>query len=218
MIPGTELITEYYRTPCLTVASAIVGRSLKLSALSAAYMVEACHFFDIATSDLYKSATWHHLERLSLTSREIQFSQDKTSAVKQLLVAAAQATMRMPRLHVLKIWFANVDAPGIRRGAFVFLYNRTQSEAYISWTGDWSVTLDPAVSSAWAVVAERSRVPLRINGAVLDAEIANCHGLNIKALQLQSPVIHRASLLEMCRETEGYDKLAANCLIGATNE
>lgn len=185
------------RNPDPIVSRMVALASLKLEHLSASFIVDASHFFE-----LEPSWEWPNLTSLVLTSRLL--TPENSIEIGAMLQAAAAAAMKMPRLETMEIWNG-------RKGlAALFKYqafrNRHLQEARLIWRGTWILRMEPPILRAWEAVVHQ------YNGWRLDwvqerleeADIKS-HGDAIHYLMLSSQVIRPISLQQIRTEQKALE-------------
>ncbi|KAK3394510.1 hypothetical protein B0H63DRAFT_48274 [Podospora didyma] len=90
---------DLIRIPAPNVGRAVATASLKLEHLSASFMVDADDFLQ-ARQRFWE---WPNLNSLALTSQLLTPGESQVD-INDMLIAAAAATMRMPKLRTMKIW------------------------------------------------------------------------------------------------------------------
>ncbi|KAI3337028.1 hypothetical protein HD806DRAFT_542763 [Xylariaceae sp. AK1471] len=169
---------DLIRIPDLSVSEAIAKASLKLEHLSASFIADASHFFDVACKPSFK---WPNLTSLVLTSQSLTPDEDLVT-IYALLQAAATAASNMPQIRTMEIWNG-------RRGlAGLFRYRLTERHrpAVVTWRGTWGLTLPPQLRQVWE--AELLNVQVK------------CHGDAVFYLQLAKPVLRPTSLQQIRAE------------------
>ncbi|KAI0804922.1 hypothetical protein GGR55DRAFT_681551 [Xylaria sp. FL0064] len=177
------------RIPDLSVSEAIAKASLKLEHLSASFIADASHFFDVACKPSFK---WPNLTSLVLTSQSLTPDEDLVT-IYALLQAAATAALNMPQIRTMEIW------NGCRGLAGLFRYQLTERHrpAVVTWRGTWGLTLPPQLRQVWEAVA------LKHGGSgccyieeLLKVQV-KCHGDAVFYLQLAKPVLRPTSLQQI---------------------
>lgn len=155
-------------------------------------MVDASLFFH-AREPSWK---WPNLTSLALTSR--LFAPDANPAeIDNMLLAAAAAAMKMPKLDTMEIWNGQVGL------AMLFRYqpDRKGGPAVITWKGTWDFALRSSVIQSWEAVAlEHRSQGLVIAKELLDAAVVRNHGDAIQHLKLLTAVIRPVSLWQIQME------------------
>ncbi|KAI8635122.1 hypothetical protein F5Y19DRAFT_406623 [Xylariaceae sp. FL1651] len=187
------------RIPDPSVSEAIAKASLKLEHLSASFIADASHFFDVACKPSFK---WSNLTSLVLTSQSLTPDEDLVT-IYALLSAAATAASNMPQTRTMEIWNG-------RRGlAGLFRYQLTERHrsAIVTWRGTWSLTLLPQLRQVWEAVALKHGG----SGCCYVEELLNvqvkCHGDAVFYLQLAKPVLRPISLQQI-RAEHGFKEEA----------
>jgi hypothetical protein len=149
--------------------------SHNLEELHVAYLYDAEHFFvDLDTWPKVAPTTWTRMTRISFTSELLVYNKFPLDAdakwytpddevriqpdwqvlydMGKLLMAAARAAQRMPRLEVMELW--NTCA----RASTIFRYRR-QPEGQtdpprIELNSSWNARFSPDVLRAWEVTAK----------------------------------------------------------------
>ncbi|KAG6356205.1 hypothetical protein INS49_015592 [Diaporthe citri] len=179
------------------IVSRSVGRaSLRLKHLSGAFIVDASDVFLGASRE--PSWAWPNLTTLALTSRLLAPDAD-SGAVDGMLVAAATAARRMPKLETMEIWNGREGLAGL----FRYRSARRGRTAGISWRGTWDLALGEDVIQAWETVANMYRRGglVVVKEKVMDAKI-RFHGDAIHHLGLEAQVVRPVSLYQMRMERD----------------
>ncbi|KAK1655795.1 hypothetical protein BDP81DRAFT_456634 [Colletotrichum phormii] len=181
--------THAFREPVRAVGQMIALASLKLEHLAASYITDTSHFFEIRSE-----WAWPNLKSLTLTAKILTPDKVDSTGIGALLLAAAAAAEKMPRLETMDIWNG-------RKGlAALFRYQvfRNEGEAVLTWRGTLDLAMEPAVIQAWQVVTKQydiSRLDVvveRLYGAIIRS-----HGDAIQHLGLSSQVIRPVSLQQI---------------------
>lgn len=188
---------EPLRTADPVVAGSVARASRGLKHLSAAFMVDADNFFTSAIG--HPNWEWPHLTSLALTSRDLT-PEAREDSVAGMLIAAAVAARRMPRLETVEIWNGREGLAGL----FRFRSARRGRTAGISWRGTWDLDLGKEVIQAWEVIAHRYRRAelVVVNEEVLDAGKIRFHGDAIHYLGIEAQVVRPVSLYQMRMERD----------------
>lgn len=119
-----------------------------LEYMSVAYLTDAIDFFDFDKSDPGSGLKWPNLQSLALTTRAFRPSAPSLK-LSNLLVAAARAALRMPKLQTMEIF------NGDRELACFFRYSRQERTIYWLSTGaEPTQPLMKGVVNAWTKVLE----------------------------------------------------------------
>lgn len=133
----------------------LMEASQHLQQLSLSFIVDASDFFRLCRpSDtehpnpgLFQPAhNWQHLTSLTLTSKVLKTPSH--SPVNDLLLAAAMAAMKVPKLELMEIWNAK------DRKAGIFRYDATAAFTKITWQCTADLSLSKDVQMAWGKVAD----------------------------------------------------------------
>ncbi|KAK7403121.1 hypothetical protein QQX98_011111 [Neonectria punicea] len=186
-----SLLFDAERVPNHGVAAILSQIGTNLEHLTASFLVDAHDFFRASL----QGQTWKELKTLAMTSRILMPDGDSTKR-EELMLAAAAAAGKMPKLQVMEIW------RGDRNDACVFRYDTTGPNATVSWHGTWLMELGSELVAAWQPVAvehsgrrlcvERSE---KIRGSLIKS-----HSDAIEKLKLKVQVIHPVSLRQAQRE------------------
>ncbi|KAI2631397.1 hypothetical protein GGS26DRAFT_94284 [Hypomontagnella submonticulosa] len=127
--------------------------SQALTKMDLSFIVTAEQFLRPFYPEFYNDDTtlsWGNLECLALTAESLNV-EVPLQRITALLEAAAQAVLRMPKLHLLELWY------GTESHARVFRYSVSVNRTLIiEWldTGDPPVGLDKEVRKCWGKVAD----------------------------------------------------------------
>ena len=183
------------RIPSAEVSQAVAKASLRLKHLSAAFLVEANDFFNQVETDW----AWHNLEWLSLTSALLVPEADPV-AQDAMLIGAASAARKMPRLSALEIWTCAPDS------AMVFKHQKETvwRSPELTWRATWAFVLRPLVLQAWDSFALQRNGQRHIvhEGLLLSRAGIKTHADAIKQLELARSVISPVSLRQIQLEHE----------------
>ncbi|KAF5011766.1 hypothetical protein FDECE_2133 [Fusarium decemcellulare] len=169
-----------------TVGTAFAIRSVMLKEPSVSFMVDAQHFF-YACQPQWR---WIKLRSLTLTSR-LMTPASSRSEIANLLRAAGQAALCMPKLQTMTLW------NGAKGEACAFTFR--MADASLTWRGAWELKMDHSVLEAWKNVAYTyARYELRVETQLLSCAIGP-HGDAIHHLDLHS-VIDPVSLWQIRME------------------
>ncbi|RFU78610.1 hypothetical protein TARUN_3580 [Trichoderma arundinaceum] len=182
------------RTPSVGISRALANTSLNLEKLSAAFMIDARHFFEARMSDW----AWRNLTGIALTS--LVLVPDGGAQTRSLLREAAAAALGMPILRCMEIW------NGGRGIACVFRFQVSEDHeprsATITWRGNWECPLDCPTIQYWQKTANERCRELRVVKELLDGDaVIRSHGDAIHRLQLVNEVARPVSLWQIGRET-----------------
>ena len=180
-----DLNPDRVRITTPAVGAAFATKSRQLEYLSVAFLADAYDFFDACQPHW----RWHQLRSLTLTSRMMWDT--NLIQIRNLLKAAAEAAINMPKLETMALW------NGAKGEACAFTWCR--ESALISWRGTWDLKLEHSVLNAWKKVAYKyARHELTVHKELLDHKIGS-HGDAIQYLGLHS-VIDDVSLRQILRE------------------
>lgn len=187
---------EPLRTADPVVAETVARASLGVRHLSAAFMVDAGDFF---VSAIGHDWLYPDLTTLALTSTVLA-PDAKQHDIDGVLIAAAIAARRMPRLETVEIWNGREGLAGL----FRFRSARRGRTAAISWRGTWDLYLGKKVIQAWEAIAHRYRRAelVVVNEEVLDARKIRFHGDAIHHLGIEAQVVRPVSLYQMRMERD----------------
>lgn len=188
-------LPELIRTPSPSIGAALARRSIGLAKLSASYIADANDFFKACKSDW----TWNNLTLLALTSR-LLVSTTHYSIIRDMLVKAGTAALRMPKLQTMEIW------NGTKQNACVFRYQTTPYCTTLSWRRTWDLELEDEVVNVWKKVSELyTRHELFVlEDLKMDERNITSHAAAIHELKLNEQVIHPVSLEQIQRESKRY--------------
>ncbi|KAF4982355.1 hypothetical protein FZEAL_2007 [Fusarium zealandicum] len=160
--------------------------------LAVSFIVDAKDCFD-AFCQYPESERWQSLAKLSLTSTLLK-SKASPEKANDLLLVAASAARRMPRLQIMELWYA--------RGDQAFLFRCSVSQygfMEIFCKGTWDLTMRPDVVAAWAGVSlRRTGSDLQVREPEhLDPSLVKSHGDAIHRLGLTVQVVHPISLRQI---------------------
>lgn len=188
---------EPLRTADPVVAETVARASLGVRHLSAAFMVDADDFFNSAIG--HPNWLWSDLTSLALTSRDLA-PEARQEAIDGMLITAAVAARRMPRLETVEIWNGREGLAGL----FRFRSARRGRTAGISWRGTWDLGLGKEVIQAWEAIAHRYRRAelVVVNEEVLDSSKIRFHGDAIHHLGIEAQVVRPVSLYQMRMERD----------------
>lgn len=194
-----EMDCERTRPPNPTLGRLLSDVCGNFETLSASFMVDAEIFFAFALDParyFRLSKTWPNLRSLVLTSQLLAPDQDETP-ITNMLLAAAEAAVYMPKLETLQIW------NGRRKLAALFKYEAaTEGQpSTITWRGTWEFLFQPSVIQAWqSVASELPQDGMRVIYECIDVELVRCHGDAMVLLQLPEMVIRSVSLRQILNE------------------
>ncbi|KAI0836554.1 hypothetical protein F5Y06DRAFT_305293 [Hypoxylon sp. FL0890] len=181
---------EPIQTPTFAVSQMVANASLKLEHLAASFMVDASYFFQAREP----SWLWPKLTSLVLTSRLLTPDRSPTD-INDMLQAAAETAMKMPKLETMEIWNGRVGL------ATLFRYQSVGARrpAVVTWRGTWGLDLEPSVIRAWEAVAlehggDGSTIVKELLGA---GSVIKSHGDAIHYLKISKPVIRPVSLQQI---------------------
>ncbi|EFX06183.1 hypothetical protein CMQ_6504 [Grosmannia clavigera kw1407] len=187
--PGATLTD---RRPSPQVGRQLAEGSGSLVVISVAFLAEADDFF--AAVARMPAKTWPRLKTIVLTSSTLTPASSPAD-VEQLLLAAAAAAVRMPRLRQVELWFA--------RGPHACAFTVTGARLRLRAT--WNVTraLTADVVRAWrAVCQNKTHRHLHVTTELwacpnsqtnMDARMLVLNGDALVRLMIQ-----KESLLDMC--------------------
>ncbi|KAI1631629.1 hypothetical protein F4809DRAFT_657625 [Biscogniauxia mediterranea] len=124
--------------------------SQRLEQLCLSFAIDATQFFrpfwptQLAAAGRPPRFRWENLRSLALTATVL--TEISSPEVNELLIAAANAAMRMPALRLMELW-------GCERDTGIFRYAREDRTSEISWLGTWLLKLDRRVVRRWQDVA-----------------------------------------------------------------
>ncbi|KAK3934921.1 hypothetical protein QBC46DRAFT_425346 [Diplogelasinospora grovesii] len=190
-VPGVYAGATHETSPALAEAS------LSLENLSASYIADALYFFQARKS----TWVWENLASLVLTSTLLLPKGALKSGVngtQELLLAAAAAAMKMPRLNSMELWRCWVGYAGV----FRYQASDTSNSAKVTWRGNWDLSLQPRVTQAWeAVSLQRGTRSFGVSKELLDLDVPIVSQADaIQNLQFLQQVVHPVSLWQMKRE------------------
>lgn len=141
--------------PSRLLSRDLVAASLKLEHLSISFLIDAEEFLDrFRPTRTYHEDNihdlgpdWEHLETLALTSRV--FRLESIDCLNHLLLAAARAAMKMPKLQIMELWGGQKGQGGI------FRYQRIGHSTDITWLGTKPMQIQPRVMKAWGEVSRK---------------------------------------------------------------
>lgn len=196
------------------VSNQLLTASYGLEQLSIVSLIDAAQFYR-ASNDLnptFKDAdpntqpTWPHLRELALTAKDLKpDSEIKASA---LILAAARAAKRMPKLQVLELW--NHDDGDMA----VLRYYRTDDMPHgeLFWLDTWGSRIERKCVKAWDEV-----VSLHSNGRQAlfacrnqfraKAKTSRCI---LRHLHLEDLIIHEVSRSQVENEWLPFKYLDTN--------
>lgn len=186
---------ENFRTPDPATSRMIARTSITLEQLSASYMVDAIHFFD-----LERSLRWDKLTSLDLTSNLLLPEEDPTE-IGAMLQAAAAAAHRMPKLTAMDIW------NGRKRLAAAFQYRVFEESHHttITWKSTWEFDMPQPVLESWDAVALHHARTLDVWEEWLDERDIKSHADAIHHLGLANRVIQKVSLQQIQLEQKALE-------------
>ncbi|KAF6809283.1 hypothetical protein CPLU01_15527 [Colletotrichum plurivorum] len=127
-------------------AHAAVRASCQLSFFSSAGMVDADHFFRLARTNDTERPIWPELRTICLKSQSLSGLRSQKD-VTLLLIDAAAAALRMPKLELMELWYASEG-----RGTIIRLDLRGD-RAKLHVASTWDVHLAPVVRRLFGQVA-----------------------------------------------------------------
>ncbi len=186
------LDAEPVRESSVHVSRKLAEASLGLQHLSAAFITDACQFWEVRQPDW----VWESLLTLSLTSRDL-VSHGHPNDINDLLCSSAEAIKKMPRIQIMELWNS---AQG---HAAVFRYKSSMRGGYasIEWKGSWRLEFERRVVAAWQSVAEGGlNGNLQIKNELLRSPQIQSHGEAVVALKLETEVACPVSIQQIYRE------------------
>lgn len=188
---------EDFRTPDPAVSQMIARTSINLEQLSASYIVDASHFFDLELPLRWDKLTW-----LVLTSN-LLLPEESPADIGAMLQAAAAAALRMPKLLSMDIW------NGRKRLAAAFQYRVFEESRHstITFKGTWDVDIQEPVMDSWDAVALHHGRTLDFYEEWLDEREIKSHADAIHQLGLANQVIQGVSLQQIQLEQKALEGL-----------
>lgn len=175
-----------------TLTSAAVSASVYLQRLAISHAIDARDFFNhcnmligVPASSLqaHSAASWPKLTDLVLTCQIEQCL--SLHSMANLLQAAGQAAIRMPRLKTMEVW-----AAGVHKG-FMFRYDVLGEKAKLTISATLHVEIPTLVTSSWEAVSKQhgnrdfEREVLWIDPATLNKHHDICRHLRLRHLLRQ---------------------------------
>ncbi|KZL63090.1 f-box domain-containing protein [Colletotrichum incanum] len=135
-----------------TVAAAAVEATRRLSYFHGSNALDAAHFFKDfypgLPHQLVSPEPWTTLRYLALTSRSTMRHDVSPLLANQLLVAAANAALHMPKLKIMELWISWKV-----HGTFVFHYAVLDNATVLETGAAWPFDLQQEARDAWERVA-----------------------------------------------------------------
>ncbi|KAF5007702.1 hypothetical protein FDECE_5950 [Fusarium decemcellulare] len=168
---------------CEALVSRNLRRTLSLTHLSVAFLIDARDFFQEI-----EPKTWNCLQSLVLTSRILTQKAHKTK-VSSLLCDVGKAASSMPQLHTLALWNAK------KGEACSFVYNK--QDRSVTWRGTWDLKDKPGIVEAWERTVSSG---IQFETVSLKGNLVDSLGDAIPLLELPPGVIDPVSLRHMQNE------------------
>ncbi|KAK0668654.1 hypothetical protein QBC41DRAFT_276414 [Cercophora samala] len=196
------------------VGAALAIGSYGLETLASSWISDAEDFFEPFDFTLFKR--WHY----ELTSEELP---GEYGEMNRLLLRAAEAAMRMPKLETMEIW--NCSGWKIEFAqACVFRYSfKDKTGPKITWSSSWPAELDLVLSKdvieAWKEVAEtHARRALTVEGReplgeYVGGMLGGRHNrwrnntAILVGLDLRQDIVHPLSFFELYAELLRQDRI-----------
>jgi len=121
------------KRPSRALGRAFSAATRSLERFSAAFLIDAKHFFENFSPNKPQDPTevpWKNLRNIALTSYVLHPKTGRRTIAK-LLLAAARAAALMPKLKIMEIW------NGGEGHACIFRYSIDHGRPRISWWGTW---------------------------------------------------------------------------------
>lgn len=178
----------------------IARTSINLEQLSASYILDASHFFDVERSLLY----WDKLTSLVLTSALLTPEESPTEIASMLQAAAAAAAAhRMPKLISMDIWNGRKGLAA----AFQYRASGESRKTTITWKSTWKLDIQQPVIDRWGAVALQHGRRFIFRQEMLDKAAIKSHGDAIERLGLADQVIQNVSLQQIQLEQRILDEM-----------
>ncbi|OBR05633.1 F-box domain-containing protein [Colletotrichum higginsianum IMI 349063] len=162
-----ELHGDKYRPkpPNAKLVDAVVEASYRLRDVTIYHAIDGADFFRLASArPTHPMPAWPNLRFLVLSCRHLALSSAQSEAY-DLLLTAARAAMRMPRLGCMELWWGEVN------GGYIFRYRVDQDATTVTVVATSEAAPHPDVLKAWRRVAyENTRHQLQRRAVVLKAD------------------------------------------------
>ncbi|TQN65674.1 hypothetical protein CSHISOI_09749 [Colletotrichum shisoi] len=149
------------------LVAAVVEVSYRLRDVTIYHAIDGADFFRLASArpgGARPMPAWPNLRFLVLSCRHLAFSGAQSEAY-DLLLTAARAAMRMPRLGCMELWWGEVN------GGYIFRYRVDRDAATVTVVATSEAAPHPDVLKAWRRVAyENTRHQLQRRAVVLKAD------------------------------------------------
>lgn len=146
----------------MDAAYAAVRASCQLSSFSSSGMVDADDFFRLARTNDVERRIWPELRSICLKSQSLSGLRGQTN-VTLLLIDAAAAALRMPRLELMELWYA-YEGKGT-----IFRFDLRGERAKLHIASTWEVHMAPVVQRLFGQVAwNRTRWDLDLSFENID--------------------------------------------------
>ncbi|KAI8674286.1 hypothetical protein NCS55_00752100 [Fusarium keratoplasticum] len=190
----------FIKTPNPVVGAGLAGLKNQQH-LCVSFITDAYVFFE-ALHHRRRDGAWRNLTHFSMTSLALR-SETPPSKVQRLLLMAAHAACRFPRLEVMELWY------GRREEACLFRFSRSRSRdgaCKIFRNGTWELPLSSEVVEAWTKICNLrgGRGIMTRDLERIDHQQIRSHGDAIHHLGLMSNAVHPTSLRQIRREAQHY--------------
>lgn len=184
------------------LAAKVRGASTQLESLAVSFVIDARDFFALPKRELAVD-NFPRLEFCILTSRVLRERND--GHINQLLRAAGNAALKMPKLRVMELWNARQEE------AAIFRYQQKPfNTVELAWSSSWDFSLDPKVVAHWEKVAlkhgcrELSTTTCRIETPLAGP------GSILKYLHLRHRILNPLSLWQIQQEADDANRIQAS--------
>lgn len=190
----------FIKTPNPVVGAGLAGLKNQQH-LCVSFIADAYDYSE-ALHHRRRDGAWRNLTHFSMTSLALR-SETPPSKVQRLLLMAAHAACRFPRLEVMELWY------GRREEACLFRFSRSRSRdgaCKIFRNGTWELPLSSEVVEAWTKICNLrgGRGIMTRDLERIDHQQIRSHGDAIHHLGLMSNVVHPTSLRQIRREAQHY--------------
>lgn len=189
-----DVINHNNRLRLRRIAAKVRGATSQLESLAISFVIDARDFFALPKKELAVD-NFPRLEFCILTSTVLRGRND--GQINQLLHAAGDAALNMPKLRVMELWNAHQGE------AAVFRYQQKPfNTVELAWSSSWDFFLDAKVVAHWEKVAlEHGCRELSTISDRIEAPLAG-PGSVLKYLHLRHRILNPLSLWQIQQEAD----------------